>query len=58
MSLCVYATCVYMLLKAGRGLDSLDLELQVVVSHLTWVLGTQLEFLEERQACLTAELSL
>jgi hypothetical protein len=31
--------------KTGRkALDSLDLELQVVVSYLTWMLGNELQF--------------
>lgn len=29
-----------------EGVDPLDLELQVIVSHMTWVLGTELGFPE------------
>lgn len=28
---------------AKRGLDPLDLELQVIVNHSTWILGTDLK---------------
>lgn len=35
----------------------LELELREVVSHLPWVLGTELGPLEEQQVLLSAELS-
>lgn len=41
-----------------RMLDSLELKLQVVVSCLTWVLGSNLHPLEEGYTFLTTESSL
>lgn len=41
-----------------RALDSLELELKVVVSGLTWVLGTKLGPLQEQQIFLIIEPSL
>lgn len=53
MRACARASVCY-----WRVLDSLELELQVVVSHLIWVLGTKLGPPEEQLALLTAEPSL
>lgn len=39
-------------------LDSLELQLQVIMGHLTWVLGTKLDPLEEEQGLQTVEPSL
>lgn len=36
-----------------RALDFLELELQGVVSYLTWVLGTELGFLQEKNTLLS-----
>lgn len=41
-----------------KAWDPLELELQEVVSHGIWVLGTQLDSLEEQQALPAAEASL
>lgn len=38
-----------------RVLDSLETKLQVIRSHLVWVLGTKPGRLEEQQMFLTAE---
>lgn len=48
MYICVFVSiCAYVCAGAKRGhdkvLDSLDLESQVIVSLLTWVLGSELE---------------
>lgn len=45
-------------MEARRGLsDPLELELQIVVSHWMWVLGTRLRSSEEQPGPLTTELS-
>lgn len=40
----VYATCVHACEGRKRGSGPLGLELQLIVTHLTLVLGTMLEF--------------
>lgn len=40
------------------GSDPMELELQKVISHLLWMLGTKLGPLQIQEALLTAELSL
>lgn len=42
----------------ARGIGSQELELQMVVSHLTWVLGTRPGSSVEKPELLTAESSL
>lgn len=36
--------CVSTHVGQKTALDPLELEIQVVVSHLTWILGTKMEF--------------
>lgn len=38
-----------------RPLDPLELELQIAVSHLTWMLGTELRSSQEHYVLLTAK---
>lgn len=45
----------YSAFSEAQGSDSLKLELGEVVSHVTWVLRTELSPLEERKALLTSE---
>lgn len=44
--------------KSEKASDTQDLGLQVVVSHLSWVLGTNSNSLEEQQVLLITEPSL
>lgn len=45
MCVCVKCACEC----STVGLDLLELELQAVVNHLTWVLGTEPDLLEEQE---------
>ena len=58
MHICVYAHVSAVPIKVRRRCWSTLLALQVVVSHLIWVLGAILKSLEEQQALITTELSL
>ena len=60
MYVCMYvcmSSCVYAdpLDEQKRALESLELQLNVVVSCLEWVLGTKLRSSEEPQVLLMAE---
>lgn len=45
--MCVYV-CVWGGAYRGQNMGALELELQVVESHMTWVLGTNLGSREEK----------
>lgn len=38
--------------KLEEGIEALGLELQVVVDHLTWLLGTKLFWSSARRVCI------
>lgn len=44
--------------ESGRFWGALELQLQVAVNHLTWVLGNKLVSSAEAEAVITAESSL
>lgn len=61
--MCVYlcvCTCmsVGVLGRQQRVLDPLELELQVIDRHLTWLLGTELGMLQEQSEFLPTDSSL
>lgn len=49
------ATCVQVPTKAREGINSLELEFQVVVSHPVWVLGNSNSFLLPPHSIFRAE---
>lgn len=56
MCVCLYE-CMPHMLGGQRQTSDLELELQMVVTHSMWVLGTDLEALEEQQLFSTSKLS-
>lgn len=44
LSLCVDAACVQVCVEAREGVYPLELQLQVIVSYLPWVLGADWKF--------------
>lgn len=57
LCVCLYATCVQVPTGARGRFGPLELELQAAVSHLSWVMVTELRSAGEQKALVAAEIS-